>query len=657
MQDTLPPSHEMSSHGSGHLPPPPPSATRKKTRWWIPVVVIVGLFVAILGAMVIGIMIFVASLGSMADFGGSGKSKTIHSNTVLLLNLRNGVEEYSQTTPFSFDGSGQPADLLALLNAIRDAKDDDKIAGILIEAGGITGTTKLAELREALADFKTSKKFIYAYLENASRQQYLLATVADSIFMHQEGILEFNTMGTTGMFFKRLSTSLGVDWHVEQFEEYKSAAEQPSRENWSEPAKRELRVIIEQRQRSFVNTVATARGMDTTTVLSLMNTGVFIPDSALKYKLIDGLSRSEDIREHIARIVDPSDTTRHPKLRTRTLADYANRDASGNPTSTDDGIAIVYASGPIFSGSNSGMNAGIYSKSLIKQLRKAAENKNVKGILLRIDSPGGSALASDEIWEAIRDIRKTKPVYASMSDVAASGGYYIAMACDTIIAHPSTITGSIGVIMAIPNISGTLGKIGITVDTISLGASSQFMNGALPLNPADKVQLRAFGAGVYHRFVDRVAQARHKEFEETRALAKGRVWTGTDAYRNGLIDAVGGLYTSLDMLKKRIGVEAGKKVKIYIYPEKVEFIQALLKAFNIDGADDDDETSAATPELLTRMVQHLAGSNTVAQEVWKSLSPALQQQIRHMASIGAIAAQGNHENVMLMMPDPIPYLP
>ena len=637
--------------------PLPPSAQRprRKSNWWIPLVVIGGLLLII----VVGVGLFVGVIASsMADVGGSleEKSTKIKKQTVLVVDLSQGVVEYRPPVVLNIGGDEAGLHLYQVVTAIEDAKDDDNISGILIKSAGSTGMTKLTEIRDALIDFKTSDKFIYSFMNNGSKSDYYLATAADSIFMQAEGLLEFNAFGATGVFMKGLMNKIGVDWYVEQFEEYKSAAEQMSREGWSEPAKEAIREIILQRQKYFVDAVVQGRGMAEKTVTDALSRGVYIPDSLLALGLIDGLTREDDLRENLARRVNPSDTAAHPKLRTAGIKAYSHR--SNKPKAEVDeskGLAIVFASGAIQSGKNDDPfdQSGIYSKTLIRDLRRAWKNDKVDGILLRIDSPGGSALASDEIWAAIQEIRKDKPVYASMSDVAASGGYYIAMACDTIIAAPSTITGSIGVIMAIPNLAGTMKNIGVTTDTISMGPSSSFMNTLKPFTAADKTQLHNFGEGVYKRFVQKVADSRGMTYEEARVLARGRVWTGTAAKENGLIDMTGDYHAALDAIKTRIGVEKGKKVYVHIYPEKVDNITAILKMFGIDrGSDDEDDDGDSFTKLSISDL--LAASQTAGlplSQIWDRLPQDARLQFEHSLRMTEIAAE---QPVMTMMPFSMP---
>ena len=634
--------------------PPPPSSQRqrRKSRWWIPLAVIGGLlllFVIVIGAF---ISLVVSNLG---DIGGGLESEPtkIKSKTVLVVDLSAGVVEYRPPVVFNFGGDQGGISLLTAVTAIEDAKTDDNIEGILIKSAENTGMTKLTEVRDALLDFKSSGKFVYAFIESGDKADYYLATVADSIFMSQEGLLQFNAFGASGIFMKDLMGKLGIEWHVEQFEEYKSAAEQLSRDKWSEPAKQALRAIIEQRKDMFIKAVAESRKMDASKVDMLLNKGVYVPDSLLAAGLIDGFAREDELRERIAKRIDPSDTTSHPKLRVKSLSSYANRERNsmGDEVDENHGFAIVYASGAIQAGKNNDPfdQEGIYSKNLIAELRKAWENDEVEGIILRVDSPGGSALASDEIWSAIREIAKDKPVYASMSDLAASGGYYIAMACDTIIASPSTITGSIGVIMAIPNLSGTMGKIGVGIDTISTGPSSNFMNTLVPFTQADKTALREFGSGVYKRFVQKVADSRGMDFEETRALAKGRVWTGKDAKVAGLVDIEGSFGDAIDAMKRRIGVDPATKIKLYTYPEKIDNLTAILKMFGIDRDDEEEENTSNVS--ATDLIGRLFAPATPVEQLWKSLPSDTRAQMQYAVAMSNI---GKSEQTMAMLPVAIP---
>lgn len=622
------------------IPPPPAyNPGKKRSRWWIPVLVVGGIILV----PIITLAIVAAFIGGLiAGLGSEHEVRPIAESSVLVVDLSGGLPEYTIDMPFSLGDAAKGPTLYETLDAIERASSDAKIKGIYIRNGGSgMGMAKLTEVRDALLEFKKSRKFVYAFIDNGTKAHYYLATVADSIFMPQEGLLEFNAFGASAPFMKGLFDKVGVTWHVEQFEEYKSAAETMSRENWSAPAKEEVRALIEQRQNMFTNAVASARNIPASDVTSMMSRGMYVPDSLLKYHLIDGFTRESELKERIQRRLDPTTKDAHPKLESVSIARYL--EASDDPTVTaEKGIAIVYASGAISEGVNKNAfdPSGIYSRTLIKNLRAAAEDDDVHAIILRIDSPGGSAYASDEIWAVIREVRAKKPIIASMSDVAASGGYYIAMACDTIVTHPATITGSIGVIMAIPNFTGTASKIGVTVDTVSMGASANFMNPLMPLTDADKAQLRALGGGIYKRFVEKVALSRKKEFEATRLLARGRVWTGEAALSAGLADVSGGIKEAIAIAKKRIGLGAKDKAEITTYPKSEDGLAALLRMLNVD---DEQDASALGSALMSK----IRGTDPVAESVYKRLPLGLRQQAAYTMQLADVAAK---DRVIMALP-------
>ncbi len=658
MQDTQSPIPPPPGGGPQGIPPqgtayPVPP---RKSRWWIPFAVIGGILVA--GLVVFMIVTFVFIGGIMAGLESSDTPKSIKDNTVLVIDMSGGLQESSTHDPFAFlsGGSQGGASLYDVLEAIRKAKSDDKIKGLYITGGASgAGMAKLAEVREAIEDFKTSRKFVYAYMDMGTKSQYYMASVADSVFMPHEGLLEFTAFGASAPFMKGLYDKLGVSWNVEQFEEYKSAAESMTRDKWSEPAKEEVRALLEQRSSMFIQAVAESRRLEPSYVRAVMDHGVYLPDSLKHYRLVDALAHEEDVRRRIHARMNPKDTNEYTKLRTVSVSSYVQQLDEEKATS-DKGIAIVYASGVISSGKQDSpfQESGIYAKTFIKNLKKAAKDDDVKGIIIRIDSPGGSAFASDEMWTAIREVRKTKPVYASMSDVAASGGYYMAMACDTIIAHPATITGSIGVIMAMPNLTGTIAKVGVTVDTINLGPSAAFMNPLLPLTEAERARLHDYGENTYRRFVQKVADSRGKDFESTRLLARGRVWTGAAAKERGLVDIEGGLDVAIKAMKNRLKVGKNETVEIYRFPRQEDGLEAFLSIFNQDDeANSDDESSpgASASTIVEAIMARVSADPTGARQVYAAMPRPIRQQVDHTASITKLAMQ---EHALMVLPVSFP---
>lgn len=634
-------------------PPPPPAyqPRRRRSRWWIPLAVIGGLIVV----GIIAVSLFVDIIGDRISAPEAPVSVSDHS--VLLIDLSGGVPEFTVPQPFKFGGQDGGTPLRDVLAALDRAAVDPKIEGIYYRAGGDgMGFAKLTEIRDALVKFKASGKFMYAFIESGSKSHYYLASVADSIFMPQEGMLEFSAFGTMAPFLKGMLDKVGVEMYVQQYEEYKSAAESYSRTSWSEPAKLEVRELLQQRQQLFVDAVAGGRKLEPQTVVNHLDTGLMAADELLNAGLIDGLMMESDLREFVSKRLDPKATpTRRGAMKHVTVRQYMRSDEpTFEEVSADKRIAIVYASGAIGMGKSDNPldGEGIYPKDLIADLRKAAQDKDIDGIILRIDSPGGSVIGSDEIWREITALRAKKPIYASMSDVAASGGYYIAMACDTIIAHPATITGSVGVILAIPNVAGAMGKLGVTTDTINLGRSANLMNPLMPYTAEFKRRIDQTASPIYRRFVQKMANARKKSFEDARAVAKGRVWTGQAAKDAGLIDVTGGLDVAVNLMKQRIGVKPEQNVHIHTYPEKKDEFEALLKLFGMGDSDEDQGEADVTMQVLAqRMVSHAVADQTAAAQLWKSLPGAAQQQLRHTA---AMLELGRREHAMVMLPALVP---
>jgi len=559
-----------------NTPTPPGYYPRKRSRWWIPLVII---GVIILFTFVVFIAI-VSSIGSIFQ----KKPVVVKSNSVLVINLSNNpINEYlgeSLTSVFATDGSISFYDLL---KGIEYASVDKKIRGIYLRCSySLLGWAKRAELVEALQKFKDSGKFIYAFIEMGNESDYFTALPANKIILAREGLVEMNGFSVSALFLKGLFDKIGIEYYVQQFEDFKSAGEQFSRTRFSDSARLAYREILNQRYKTFLSALQKYRNIPEKVAQELLDKGIYSPDSLLKFKFIDTLLNDNQAKEYIKSVVVgkeyKGDTTKS-KVNFISIKDYLTSEelTEFEKRDKENAIAIVYASGPIVqrtAKSPFNLDLEIDPDNFIKNLKKARDDSKVKAIIIRIDSPGGSVIASDEIWEEIQKTKKIKPVYASMSDVAASGGYYIAMACDTIIAHPMTITGSIGVISMVPNFSKMIGKIGITVDTLSTNQSSQDLNLFIPFSEKQKDKLEELARPIYYRFIDKVAKSRNKSFEETRAIAKGRVWTGERAKEIGLVDTLGGLYDAIKLVSKRIGI---RNPTIKRYPKPLEDIEVLLK--------------------------------------------------------------------------------
>lgn len=656
--------------GYPQFPQYPP---KKRSRWWIPIAIIGAIFVA-LG--VLALVVITAINSSFKD-----QAVNVEPNSVLHLKVNGILKEQTATNPFQlFSGkTDRSITLFDALTAINYAKTDENIKGIYIDGECKAGFVKATEIREALLDFKKSGKFIYAFLETGNENDYYLASVADSVFMPAEGMLEMNGFAVNSAFFKGTFEKLGVSVFVDQFEEYKSAGEAYSRSEYSAPAKEEIRALLAQRTTTFVNAVAQSRSVDEKFVSDVLNRGLYTADSLKAVKFIDAIASEGDVKEFIknkannktasiqaaAAKVDADDVqpeenskskksqqkknTSSSKLHLITIGSYVNSSSYGAGTTgktvSDAKVAIISGTGTIVSGSGESDSDGgelISSGAFIKMLRKVRDNDLIKAVILRIDSPGGSVIASDAIWEEIRKVREKKPVYASMSDVAASGGYYMSMPCDTIIAHPNTITGSIGVIAVIPNFKGTMEKMGVTFDTVKFGQNSLFLDPVHAMSSADKEKFHGMTANMYRRFVSRVAESRKMSFDETRAVAKGRVWTGADAKVHKLVDTLGGLQTAIGIAQRRLGIPESSHVAIEVFPKPKNPVESLLTL--LQKGDDEAENSFA---LYVRGLAAKLNASPETKAFFELLPTQLQTQVRYALHIVAIGAR---EHAVMALP-------
>jgi protease IV len=604
--------------------------------------------------MILGIIVglfILAGIGLSFLFSGDD-SVEVKMNSILVVSFSETLNEYTlDEGPFSESTSSS---FLEVLYALKNAKNDPLISGIYIKAAGTPlGFAKLEEIIEAIKDFKKSKKFIYAFLETGSKSDYLLASYADSIFMPKEGLAELQAPGVSVMFYKGILDKMGVSVHVEQFEEYKSAGETLSKDKFSQPAKEEIAIILNARAQRMYQLIATGRNIPLKTIQESFDRGVYASDSLLNLHFIDGIAQETEVKEKIKRKIESinlkksGSSDKIKNLSMISLSDYYEaKNAYKNPSKAPENqqIAIINGVGAIRSGKSGSSNPfdqgtmEIASSSMASDIRKAKEDINIKAIILRIDSPGGSVIASDELWNEIKSVKKVKPVYASMSDVAASGGYYIPMACDTIIAHPQTITGSIGVIVVIPYLSGALNKLGITIDTLSTGASSQDMNVMMPMTERTQMKLKSQMYPIYQRFVQKVADSRKMTFDQARALAKGRVWLGNDAKNNKLVDTLGGLGLAISMAKKRIGIPDSMDIIIKSYPEKKDFIEELISTITKTKNNDEAQILSDQSSFMS-LVSHIFTSNMLPHQIKQQL--ALFWNIMHVSS---------KEKVLLTMP-------
>lgn len=616
----------------------------KRARWWIPLIII--------GCILLFILLVIIGFGALVGSIFNSEPIEVKDNSVLYVHLNYDVSEYSLMGPLSFLTKSHQPSFLEVINSIERAKTDDRIKGIYLKADNTQmGFAKSVELVQVIEDFKKSGKFVYSYIEQGDEKDYLLTLPADKIYMPNEGMVTIDGFGASGLFFKGLLNKLGIDFYVCQFEDFKSAAEMYSRTEFSDSAKYALRVYMNQFYNSLADNISKYRKIDRNMVDKAINSGLYTTDSMLAYKFIDEAKVETKIKEDMAKIAWGKNYTKEKKLRLVSIDDYMMSEPYRKDDKYDyeNQIAIVYGSGTILQKEEQQIfssEKSINANQFVANLKKAVDDKKIKAIIIRIDSPGGSVLASEIIWQAIAEAKKVKPVYASMSDVAASGGYYMAMACDTIIAAPNTITGSIGVISAIPSISGTLKELGISVDTVSTNSNSQFFNVYYPFPEKDKKKFYELSKVVYNRFLSKVAESRKMSFDDVHAIAKGRVWTGTDAKRVGLVDTLGDLRSAIEIAKRRVGIPKSKKVLFKIYPKPDDDIMTFLSIFG-KGNDKEDEESIDSKAIIKNISTKLGRSESYISNMLAVMPEDFRAQFVYTLSLYQMSKS---EKVLMAMP-------
>ncbi len=501
---------------------------------------------------------------------------SIENNSVLVPNFKNPIlDSYTEAETSIFDfGSKKNTLLIDVLNAINKAKTDDNIKGISIETDEIqAGITQIDDIRAALEDFKKSGKFVYAYGNNMSQKSYYLASVADKLFLNPVGMVELKGMSTEVTFFKDFAEKYGIGVDIIRHGKFKAAVEPFMRNEISPENKEQLATLLNDIWGNISTKIKASRKIDDasykTAVDSLYG---FIPEMALKNKLADKLvqkSEYENILKSNLKIKASKD------LKEVSIGKYVNTLESNSDS--DNEVAVLYASGEIFNGDD---YSDIHSEKYVKYIKDLADDDNVKAVVLRVNSPGGSGNASDEILFELQQLKKKKPLIVSFGDYAASGGYYISMAADKIYSEPNTLTGSIGVFGMITNFKDLANRNGIRSDIVATNANSQIYSPLSGAAPGTIPILTKSIESTYKRFVYFVTQNRKKTFEQIDAIGGGRVWSGTRAKEIGLVDELGTIQQAITFAASKAKL---KDYNIQSYPAKVSKFEEFFK-----NADEDE---------------------------------------------------------------------
>ncbi len=470
--------------------------------------------------------------------------------------------------------SAPPLSHQDLLRALRRAQDDPRIAGILLRPDVYTGGWAQAqELRHVLQELREGGKPVWAYLELSRSASYFLATAADSIAIAPEGNLLVLGLQARMSYYRRTLDKLGVRAEFVAIGEYKSAPESYTRDGPSDPARRQVEVFVDELWDRWLGELAQARGFSREHMADLVDQGYFDAEEAMDEGLVDRVLDERGLREMLAR-QQHLDADELP-----TIAPLDYLEASWKPSHAVDRkhrIALIHASGQIVPGSPRPGSGLLGSETLAERLRRAQEDDTVQAVVLRIDSPGGSTLASDTIWRRIEALREHKPVVVSMGNLAASGGYYIAMSADHIVAEPLSITGSIGVFVGKADLSGLYEKLGMSHELITRGENAGLFSELQPFTPDQREIIHRQLQRFYERFVDRVAEGRGLSFSQADSIARGRIWSGRDAKELGLVDELGGIDAAIQAARELAGIAADAHPAIVSYQRPISSFDRLM---------------------------------------------------------------------------------
>jgi protease IV len=526
-------------------------------------------------------LILVAVIGIVLILNFSGKA-SVANNSVLVLKITGDLPDYSAEDPTAqLFGMGQPQSFATLLSQIRKAKADSRLGAVLLDVQfpGI-GWGKAEELRAAILDLKASGKPVFAYMEMGSNKEYYIASAAEKIFLPPSGDLNINGFAANAMFYRGSLDKLGVEPEFIQIGKYKNAPDQYMRKDMAEGQREVLNSILDDLMNRYTVAISDARKKTPEDVKAIIDNAPYNAPKAKALGLIDdALYRDQVYDELKSKLGYKADD----KLRIVTSADYRDVTSESLGLNKGEEIAVIYASGGIVSGrsSSGGFGGGEVSGSdtVAKAVNDAAADTAIKAIVLRVDSPGGSALASDIMWHAIENAKAKKPIVVSMSDYAASGGYYIACNANKIVAQESTLTGSIGVFMGKMSTKGLYEWTGVSNEYVLRGKNAGIFRESEKWTPEERAKMEEQTKSIYYdNFVPKVAKGRGKTVEEVDSIAQGHVWTGLQGKKNGLVDEIGGMEKAIEIAKQLANLPAEKEVRRVVFPEPKPFLETFFES-------------------------------------------------------------------------------
>ena len=538
---------------------------------------------AAITAYIIIFFLFILVMIGVASSFSKDDEVTVEKNSVLKLSFNYTIDDQDVEKPFNLFGGmspnvGKAVGLNETVASIQNAKTDPNIKGIFLDLNFIgAGFAKIEEIREAILDFKKSGKFVYAYGDYYYENTYYLASVADKVFLNPEGEVMFNGLSANVTFFKNALDKLGVEMQVIRHGKFKGAVEPFILDKLSPENRKQIDEYLHSIMNNLENKIAVSRNLTPTRVNEIANKWLAkTPEEAVKFGLIDKLLYKDEVLQEIQNRLGIKNQ-KSKDISFITLDKYKktlkNRKGSGK-----DRIAVVYADGEIVMGK--GEKDQIGSEKFSEMIRKLREDERVKAVVLRINSPGGSAQASDVIWRELELLKAQKPLIVSMAEVAASGGYYIAAPADTIVAHPYTLTGSIGVFGLLPNMQKLLNdKLGINYDYVKTGEFSDFGRIDRALTPAEYQVIQHLVENIYDKFLTRVSKGRNMPKNMVDSIGQGRVWTGEQGKEINLVDVLGGIDKAVAIAKWKAKL---KDYRIVEYPQPKSQYEELLSMFSGD---------------------------------------------------------------------------
>ena len=528
---------------------------------------------------VLGLATAISIAGFALLFLAYGREPRVPSDATLVLKVGGDLAEMAPDDVFGYLRGVNAPTVGSFVESLRKAKVDSRIRAVLIKPTGFESPFwgKVQEVRDAMLDFKKSGKPLHAYIEYGGDKEYYLATAADRVYLMPSTSLDLVGVATYSLFLRGTLDKIGAYPDLRHIGDYKTAVNTFTEKGYT-AAHREMdeslnRDLFEQ----IVAGIAEGRKKDGAEIRRLIDQGPFLPEEALRVGLVDDVQYEDQV----------SDTLRgEGESRQIEGDDYARVSAASLGLNTGPRLAVIYATGTIASGKSGydPINGAIVgSDTLIEHIRAARRDRSVRGIVLRIDSPGGSATASDAVWRELmlaKDEREDRPIIASMSDLAASGGYYIAMPAQVIVAQPSTLTGSIGIFGGKVVTGGVYEKLGARIESTSIGKHAEINSPVRPYNPDEVKKLDEQLQAFYDQFVEKAAASRRSTPEKIDALAQGRVWTGRQAKDRGLVDALGGLDQAIELAKERAKIPADSVVEVVVYPARKSFYEILSDQLN-----------------------------------------------------------------------------